>query len=123
MHLVGPGLEVLPAQEVGSSAVTISDPGAALCFNHFTLLTLISPRHEFGPRLLAAHPEHITSEYFAIIILLIQKSLNRNYLEILQVPEHGDGDPGSGAAEAGVEDVGGHGVRVTPRHLGPGPGA
>ena len=42
---------------------------------------------------------------------------------IIGLPEHGDVDPGGGAAEAGVEDVGGHGVRVTPRHLGPGPGA
>ena len=71
MHLVGSRLEVLPAQEVGGSAVTISDPGAVLFFNHLTLLTLISPCHEFGPRLLAAHPDHITSEYFAILISLI----------------------------------------------------
>ena len=42
---------------------------------------------------------------------------------MIGLPEHGDVDPGGGAAEAGVEDVGGHGVRVTPRHLGPGPGA
>ena len=39
---------------------------------------------------------------------------------IIGLPEHGDVDPGGGAAEAGVEDVGGHGVRVTPRYLGPG---
>ena len=73
MHLVSPGLEVLPAQEVGGSAVTIGDPGAVLFFNHLTLLTLISPRHEFGPRLLAAHPDHIKSEYFAIIMLYIYR--------------------------------------------------
>ena len=49
--------------------------------------------------------------------------MNRNIWKFLnlQVPEHGDGDPGGGAAEAGVEDVGGHGVRVTPRYQGPGP--
>ena len=40
---------------------------------------------------------------------------------LIGLPEHGDVDPGGGAAEAGVEDVGGHGVRVTPRYQGPGP--
>ena len=84
MHLVGSWFEVIPAQEVGSSAILVGDPVDSVVSPSPCHASCLPPRHQLGPGGLASHPVH------------------------------GDGDAGRGPPRGRVEDVRGHWVGVRP---------